>query len=649
MGAPVTDVGAAAPRPALPARALVAALAVAPWLGLLAGRGAPSAAGLLGHAVALVAALHGAGAAVAWAAGEQRHGGVWLRVAWGAAAMIAAGGALMMFGGLTSAGQTALLYLGAIAHSGELVLRARRIAAELTAALSGAHRARWLLLVFAIGAIALLHLLGGVGAVARAPWDGETHLLGQLRLLADRGGLGDAVGFPRAQQLGGAVVLSALAGLDELRWAYMLDGIGLALLLALVSARLATLEEEGPLWTGLLVLVAMTFARGTFDAALFWMAAALLLAGAMSLEGALGDAGRAAPRRAIPAVLIAGALIVLHHALLPCGAVLLFAALWPQRRRAVGLLALAALALVIVAPYVIERSRAAASLPAAVRALIAPPGGFSVGRLALFALITALAVPLLRWLFDADRRAPDDLDEASASSTPSTASAATSAARWFALALAAGFAAGLSQLWVTRPYASRYPLTFALVMMAVAAVRAARPDRLVRSLPLRSAILSLLLLVSLYDAQELRAGRRWSARWAELGNAAGYVLITGAAATSWPPSPANAALAQVPVGATVAIWLGHPEQLDHSRHHILDLRTPFIARLRERSPARFERLLALIAPDYLLHEGTLPDRATLAGRLCLTSSACGDELSPIAQQHRVIWSGEGVRLLDLGR
>ncbi len=653
MGAAVSGGGAgSAPRAAWLASASVAALAMAPWLGLLAGRGTPSAAGVLGHAVALVAALHGAGAVVEWAAGAPRRREVWLRVAWGAALMMAVGGALMMLGAFPVRGQTALLYLGGIAHSAELARRARGYSDELATALRGERRARWLFLIFAISAVAVLHVLAAVGTVARRPWDGEMHLLGQLRLLADTGGLGDGVGFPRAQQLGGGAVLAALAGLGELGWARMLDGVGLALLLALVGARLAALDEEGPLWAGLLVLVVMAFARVTFDASLFWMATALLVAGAMSLEGEVGS-----PRRSAPAVLVAAALITLHHALLPCGLVLLLAALWPHRRGAAGLLALAAVALAAVAPYVIERGRAAADVPAAVRALISPGSGFSLGRLAVFALVAAPSLPLLRWLLRADRADGDAV-----LSPPPSASSSTLAARWFALALATGFAGVFSQLWVMRPYAFRYTYVFALALAAFAAVRylertataaVTPPPRSllgsssrVRSLPLRSALLSLVLIVSVYEAQERRGGLRWTRRLAELGDAADHVLITGAAA---PPSTLTAALAQVPAGATVAIWLGHPEQLDHARHRVLDLRTPVVASLRARSPARFGRLLSALAPDFLLYEVALPDRNTLAGQLCLTFAACLDDLSQLSEPHRVVWSGEGLRLLMLRR
>jgi hypothetical protein len=665
VGAAVSGVGAGgAPRAGWLASASVAALAMAPWLGLLAGRGAPSAAGALGHAVALVAALHGAGAVVEWAAGAPRRGEVWLRVAWGAALMMAVGGALMMLGAFTAAGQTALLYLGGIAHSAELARRARPYSEELATALRGERRASWPFLIFAISAVAVLQVLGAVGSVALRPWDGEMHLLGQLRLLADTGGLGDGVGFPRAQQLGGGTVLAALAGLGELGWARMLDGVGLALLLALVSARLATADREGPLWAGLLVLVVMAFARVTFDASLFWMATALLVAGAMSLEGEVGS-----PRRSAPAVLMAAALITLHHALLPCGLVLLLAALWPHRRGAVGLLALAAVALAAVAPYVIERGRAAADLPAAVRALIAPGSGFSLGRLAVFALVAAPSLPLLRWLLRADRPDGDAVLSPPPSASSSTLAASSSpsvsssllAARWFALAIATGFAGVFSHLWVMRPYAFRYTYVFALALAAFAVVRAAEhylgriatagvapPPRslLGGALPLRSALLSLVLIVSVYEAQERRGGLRWSRRLAELGNAADHALITGAATS---PSTLTAALAQVPAGATVALWLGHPEQLDHARHRVLDLRTPVVASLRARSPARFGRLLSSLAPDFLLYEVALPDRNTLAGQLCLTFAACLDDLSQLSQPHRVVWSGEGVRLLMLRR
>ena len=60
-------------------------------------------------------------------------------------------------------------------------------------------------------------------------------------------------------------------------------------------------------------------------------------------------------------------------------------------------------------------------------------------------------------------------------------------------------------------------------------------------------------------------------------------------------------------------------------------------------------MLEQLAPDYLLHDVALPDRDTLAGRLCLTFATCVDDFSQLAQQHRVVWSGEGLRLLMLRR
>lgn len=152
-------------------------------------------------------------------------------------------------------------------------------------------------------------------------------------------------------------------------------------------------------------------------------------------------------------------------------------------------------------------------------------------------------------------------------------------------------------------------------------------------------MLSLLLLVSLYEAQERGGGQRWSYRWTALSSAAGY-LAAGPVA---PPSAASAALLSIPDGATVALWLGQPEHLAHRRHRLVDVRTPFLAALRDRSPQRFLRALLAARPSYLLYEPPLLARAPWLAALC---PRCGDPFAELLAPYRTVWEGEGLRLVS---
>lgn len=634
-------------------RVLLMALAIVPWLGLFVARSGQGALGALGHALALAAALHGAGALVAWAAGER--GSAWLRVSWGAAAMIAVGGAMMLLGRYGASGQSSLLFLGVIAHSVELA----RGASEHAVALGEVRGWRWPLLIFAVTAVAALHVLGSAAALAGSAWDGEAHVLGQLRLLADTGHLGDAVGFARSQSLGGGLVLRALAGLS---WAPTVDSLGLAALLALAAGRAlgARGGRDGALWAGLVVLAGMTFSRWPADAALYWWPAALLLAAALSVEerAALPSPS---PRRAIPLVLLAAALAVLHHALVPAALALLGVALWPHRRRRAAW-ALVALGLAALAPYLVERATARGALPALALSLGLPRAGFSPLRLAAAAAVTAALAPLVRCLV---------------------------ADRGVAVVLAAALAAACAPFPATRPHAGAYALVGALALVAFAAARLARlaaaaetsvaevvsassaevasassaesalassaEAALPRSSPsswsLAAAMLSLLLLVSLYEAQERGGGQRWSYRWTALSSAAGY-LAAGPVA---PPSTASAALLSIPDGATVALWLGQPEHLSHRRHRLLDVRTPFFAALLDRSPERFLRALLAARPSHLLYAPPLLDRSTHRSIwrsiwrplwLAKPCPRCSDPFAEILAPYRTVWEGEGLRLVS---
>lgn len=623
MGAAVAP-SAAPVAPAAPValrrgRAALVVLAVAPWLGLLAALVGQGALALVGQSLALLAALHGMGALVGWAAAVR--GGAWQRVTWGAATMIALGGALMMMGGFGAPGQSALFFLGVIAHSAALAREARATAVKISEA-----RGSWLAWAGALAAVTALHVLGAAGAVSavgNAAWDGEANALGQLRLLADTGHLGDAVGLARAQSLGGGLILRALAGLSGAR---TMDAWGMAVFLALAISRLRRSEQsgerasEGALWAGLVLLAGVTFSRLPVDAALYWWPAALLLSGALSLEEEFADGDAVevrAWRRALPAMLLAAALAVIHHALSPAALALGGAALWPHRRSR-GALALVAVALAAVTPYLVEWGQALAALPASAVARALPRAGLSPLRLGLVVAATAVLLPLVRWLVPARRAA---------------------------LVFAAALAGGVAPFAATRGHAGAYVFAAAFAMLAFSALgaRGAPGDgRARRALPLRAALLSLFLIVSIYEAQERRGGLRWSYRWAAMASSAGYV-VSGPVA---PPSPSSA-LSKVPTGARVALWIGQPELLDHRRHRVFDLRTPHLAALRAKRPERFLAALAALAPDYLLYEEPLADRGTFLGRACATVGACEDVFAHLASSHRTVWRGDGLRLIAL--
>src|SRR5205814_2598432 len=115
-------------------------------------------------------------------------------------------------------------------------------------------------------------------------------------------------------------------------------------------------------------------------------------------------------------------------------------------------------------------------------------------------------------------------------------------------------------------------------------------------------ITMLVLCVVISEGREAPGRLRWSRRVA--------AAATGIEALERPPgndvAPYAELLAAVPPGATVAVWVAAPEQLDYARHRIVDLRTPTGARLRrhrwDAQRSRLEPLLAQLSAGYLLLE-----------------------------------------------
>jgi hypothetical protein len=146
-------------------------------------------------------------------------------------------------------------------------------------------------------------------------------------------------------------------------------------------------------------------------------------------------------------------------------------------------------------------------------------------------------------------------------------------ARWAACATAAGVAGIVSELAGDRPYATRFVWPLALALVLVLVIQLAR--RAVTSTSLITATLAVLLV---YEGANARGRLAWTQRYADL--LAGVEYLRHEPASS-PHRDYERVLASVPPGATVAVWVAHPELLDHARYRVIDLRTPRIAPYRE--------------------------------------------------------------------
>jgi hypothetical protein len=513
-----------------------------PWLALIAPAGAVSV-GL--HAIAIIAAFHGWGLAIARAC--RRDPGAWLAIAWGLAGVVALAGLAIALGVYTARVQWAIVLLGLVIHSGVLAMRLR------------APSPRWPMLpALLVAALAVVHVLGAAGDVGARPFDDDGNLLGQIARLLDTGGLADGIGYPRTSQLGGHAALASLAAIaGDLRFARMIDALGLAVFLALACARIRVRDAATGIWACLLIVTVSALPIAHAEATPMWLVAALALALFATLEDATDD-----PRSAIPVALVAGALVALRTELAPIAVVAIAGAWWERRGRM--LLALAGIALVVVAPYALARQLAE---PIA-------SGGSTVARAAGVVAIAVPASALLLLPFGGDR------------------SRAQRSAAW-------ATAAGLAGVALSGGYASQFLWPIALAYIAKLVVELARGDA---APPATAFVVALLAAVWIYDGRDTAGRARWSHRYSDLVFGIDYLHGVGDRAPAG--GSYDRALAAIPDGATVAVWVARPEQLDYHAHAIVDLRTPRWAHLRKPDDAHHE-LAALIAKtgaDYLVVE-----------------------------------------------
>ncbi|HSK05273.1 MAG TPA: hypothetical protein VK932_28690 [Kofleriaceae bacterium] len=599
------------------AASLVAALALAPWLALAPLGGVPAvAAGVL----ALVAALHGAGLALAWLARRPDVHPL-LAIQWGIATLLGLFGLALAAGAGGLATQAVLVYGFAAVHTAALALRSASYRARLAATRPALRL--WLVPAGLLVGIAAIHVLGAAGDTGAYPFDDDGHVLAQLERLRQTGALGDPIGHARTSQLGGQLAFGALATLGgDVHLVRLAEALALVLAVGLALARLrppGAPDAASGLWALLLVLAAAAFTYTRLDPGACWTAVGLILA----LHATLAD--RAENRSLLPIGVLAGALVTLRFELAPIAAAALAAAWWPRRGSLRAIAVLSAGALAVVLPYLAARVLAWSSVPAAARALVEPWRTPLGAQLAIAAGVAAACAPLVLVAWR----------EASL--------------RWLAVGAALTIGGIAGQLTGERPYAATFLWPLAIAAALALAVEIARN----RKVTTAALLVSLLAAVFIHEGRTASGRRRWVRRYLTLAENIEHLRTSREAA---PVAGGYAPLLRdVPAGAVVAVWVARPERLDYAApHRIIDLRTPRAAWMRRDHPfargAPLDSLLAHVRADFLLLEADDRTRARAARfrALCTTAPAfCTDDLESLALRHPTLAESGGIRLLDL--
>ena len=555
-----------------------------------------SIATIIAYSIALLASFHGWGITVY----RRTDADPLLTVFAGIAAVIVLAGLAIACHQYGPIAQATLVFGGAAIHSTALASRFHLATTRI------AHPGSWLLPAGVLAVLAIIQILGAAGDLDTRAFDDDCNVFAQLRRLADTGALADPIGYPRGLQLGGGLGLAALANVvGDAHTIRMLDALGFVLVVAFAIARLRS-SPFGPMWATLLCFAAAAFATASADPVVVWIPAGLILA--------LFEVDEV-----IPAALLAAALIALRLAFLPVALVGVIAA---SRREPRRMLVIALIALAALAPYVVARLEAWAGVSAVVHAIALPSRGSLAGPLGAFILIAVLATPLVLLV--------------------------ASGLRWHAFATVVGIAAVASHLTGTR-YDARFMWPIGAAFIIALAVRLGRAS--VASVA--TMIVGLLACLVIHEGQDTPGRLGWYRRTYDLVNNIEYLRHARLGT-----SPDSDILDSVPRGATIAVWVTRPEQLDYREHRIVDLRTPRLAALRARraSPRapQFELLLGELHARYLLVED---DDAVEQRRwqnafeyfICPPHAAsfCADGLESISLRHRVIAARDGFRLVDL--
>jgi len=584
------------------ARLAAIAAVIAPWLALtpLARTNASTVAL---YAITLVAAFHGLGIVVAWA--SRRYAApAFLAIQWGVAAAIAIGGIAMSLHVYTERVQWFVVFFGAAMHSGAMLWRFSDTRDVVAHQLRWDRSRLWFVIIAALVALGLIHVVGSAGDVNGRAFDDDGNVFAQVKRLVDTGALTDRIGFPRTSQLGGAVTLDSLATIaGDVRFLRMMDALELVLFLALVCSRIRTRDATSAIWAAIVVLLISALSLLQSEPLPLWTTTALGMALFATVETTTDD-----QRTAIPAALVAGALVAVRMELAPLAVVGFFAAWWAAGGFGRTLAGLAGIALIAVVPYLVARSLAVGDVEAASH-------GSLIVRIAIFVPVTLVASAILLLPFDDRTRAQR-------------------AVAWGAGAAIAGIA---SQLVGERGVSVQYLWPIAIIYGSKLVIELSRGDRAV--VPAAAMITALVAIVMIDDGRETPGRPRWSHRYEELVYGVHYLHTRDVEPIG---NTYASALASVPRGARVAVWVSAPERLDYAQFELVDLRTPRIAPLRKHDFAphesRLDKLVAASGAQYLLVEGDdrVAERAqkSLTYRILCTPSfavaTCADDLDRIA-------------------
>ncbi|TMQ18286.1 MAG: hypothetical protein E6J90_20465 [Deltaproteobacteria bacterium] len=133
--------------------------------------------------------------------------------------------------------------------------------------------------VLALGALAVVRIVGAVAALDRNPWDDDLAYTPLVKRLLDTGDLVEPFSFRRLGAYGGQTALQALgAARGTLANVHLIDkGVGTAVTLLLMLGH-ARERRTRPLWLGLVAMVVIALPETAINTASYWTAAMMFLA-----------------------------------------------------------------------------------------------------------------------------------------------------------------------------------------------------------------------------------------------------------------------------------------------------------------------------------------------------------------------------------
>lgn len=318
--------------------ARVAAIAL-PLAGAAIGLAAPGSVlwGGLAWLGFLVAVLAGWGHLVARAARADVDVG--LRMAWGAAALLAVAGVLVSLGVCDRRGLDALLVIGVAGHAWrELTVPRPSLLALRDEARGLAGDPHVALLYAALAALVLVNVVGAVAQLRGNVYDDDVAYTPFVKRLLDIGDLDEPFSFRRIAAFGGQTVLSALAAArGTLGNLYLVDRGLFQLITVLLLVGMIRRQGLDRLVGALVVLMLLLLPEGSINTGSYWSGAAMFLALYRTIAHV-----EASPRTTFAlAGLVAGATCSLRQNYLPvalgfvglCLLLRLERPLWPSLRR----------------------------------------------------------------------------------------------------------------------------------------------------------------------------------------------------------------------------------------------------------------------------------------------------------------------------